>query len=125
MIRVDEMTDQQIVKAYAAEFARKAQEAYDALQCIGMRRYENAYHKYNAIAEALERDAQKAKDRQARAKMVSQVVWLGSMASMAMRKNTPDALLEFAREVVAVARLYGYDDRGELKKVAGRRIDHE
>lgn len=115
MIRVDEMTDQQIVKAYAAEFARKAQEAYDAYQSTGMRKYDNAYHKYSAIAEALERDDQGSNDRHARAKMVSQVIWLGSLASMALHKTAPDALLEFAREVVAVARLYGYDDKNELK----------
>ena len=115
MIRVDEMTDPQIVAAYAAEFARKAQEAYDAFQCIGMRKYENAYHKYNAIAEALGRDNQRSNDRQERAKMVSQVVWLGSIASRAMHKNTLDALLEFARDVIDIARRYGYDDRGELK----------
>lgn len=116
MIRVDEMTDRQIVEAYATDFARKAQEAYEAYQSTGMKKYDNAYHKYNAIAEALARDAQKANDRQARAEMLSQVIRLGSMASMAMRKTASDnALLEFAKEVVAVARLYGYDDKGELK----------
>lgn len=117
MIRVDEMTDRKIVEAYAVDFARKAQEAYDAYQSTGMKKYDNAYHKYNAIAEALERDVQKANVRQARAEMLSQVVRLGSMASMAMRKAaSDDALLKFAKEVVAVARYYGYDDRGELEQ---------
>lgn len=115
MIRVDKMTDQQIVKAYAAEFSRKAREAYDAYQNTGMWKYDNAYHKYNAIAEALERDDLKSNDRLERTKMVSRVIWLGSMASTAMRKATRDTLLEFAKEVVVVAQLYGYNNRGELK----------
>ena len=114
MIRVDNMTDHQIVKAYAADFARKAQEAYDAYQSVGSKTYENAYHKYNAIAEALERDIQKADDRQALGELKAELIWLASSASKAMRKDAPeDALLKLAKEVVAAARLYGYDDNGE------------
>ena len=103
------MTDQQIVEAYAAYFARKAQEAYNDYQSVGMEKYDNA-----AIAEALERDVQKADDRQAYGTLKSKLIWLASSASNAMRKDAPeDALLKFAKEVIAAARLYGYDDNGE------------
>lgn len=108
------MTDQQIVEAYAAYFARKAQEAYNDYQSVGMEKYDNAYHKCAAIAEALERDVQKADDRQAYGTLKSKLIWLASSASNAMRKDAPeDALLKFAKEVIAAARLYGYDDNGE------------
>ena len=114
MIRVDNMTDQQIVEAYAAYFARKAQEAYNDYQSVGMKKYDNAYHKCAAIAEALERDVQKADGRQAYGALKSKLLWLASSASNAMRKDAPeDALLKFAKEVIAAARLYGYDDKGE------------
>lgn len=114
MIRVDNMTNQQIVEAYAAYFARKAQEAYNDYQSVGMEKYDNAYHKCAAIAEALERDVQKADDRQAYGTLKSKLIWLASSASNAMRKDAPeDALLKFAKEVIAAARLYGYDDNGE------------
>ena len=79
-----------------------------------MKKYDNAYHKYAAIAEALERDSQKADDRQAYGALKSELIWLASSASNAMRKDAPeDALLKFAKEVIAAARLYGYDDKGE------------
>lgn len=114
MIRVDNMSDQQIVEAYAAYFARKAQEAYNDYQSVGMKKYDNAYHKCAAIAEALERDVQKADGRQAYGALKSKLLWLASSASNAMRKDAPeDALLKFAKEVIAAARLYGYDDNGE------------
>lgn len=108
------MTDQQIVKVYAADFARRAQEAYYAYQSVGSRTYDNAYHKYSAIAEALERDIQKTDDRQALGTLKAELILLASLASKAMRKGAPeDALLKLAKEVVATARLYGYDDNGE------------
>lgn len=116
MIRVDNMTDHQIVKAYAAVFARKAREAYGAYQSTGMKRYDNAYHKYEALADALDRDVQKEDDRQALGALKAELIWLASSASRAMRKDAPeDALLKFAKEVVAAARLHGYDDKGELR----------
>lgn len=116
MIRVDDMTDQQIVKAYAADFAHKARAAYDDYQSTGMKRYDNAYHKYAALADALDRDVQKADDRQALGALKAELVWLASSADKAMRKDAPeDALLDFAKEVVAAARLYGYDDKGEIR----------
>ncbi len=108
------MTDQQIVRAYAAHFAHKAQEAYNDYQSVGMKKYDNAYHKYAAIADALERDIQKADDRQAYGALKSELIWLASLASKAMRKDAPeDALLKLAKEIVAAARLYGYDNNGE------------
>lgn len=79
-----------------------------------MKKYDNAYHKCAAIAEALERDVQKADDRQAYGELKSKLIWLASSASNAMRKDAAeDALLKFAKEVIAAARLYGYDDNGE------------
>lgn len=113
MIRADNMTDRQIVKAYAAVFSRRAREAYDAYQSTGMKRYDNAYHKYEALADALDRDVQKADDRQALGALKAELIWLASSASRAMRKDAQeDALLKFAKEVVATARLHGYDDKG-------------
>ena len=47
-MRVDNMTDREIVVACAVDFRRKAQEAYDAYQSTGMTRYDNAYHKYGS-----------------------------------------------------------------------------
>jgi len=64
-MRVENMTDREIVAACAVDFRRKAQEAYDAYQSTGMTRYDNAYHKYEALADALDRDVQKADTRQA------------------------------------------------------------
>ena len=55
-MRVENMTDREIVAACAVDFRRKAQEAYDAYQSTGMTRYDNAYHKYEALADALDRD---------------------------------------------------------------------
>ena len=52
-MRVENMTDREIVAACAVDFRRKAQEAYDAYQSTGMTRYDNAYHKYEALADAL------------------------------------------------------------------------
>lgn len=45
-MRVENMTDREIVAACAVDFRRKAQEAYDAYQSTGMTRYDNAYHKF-------------------------------------------------------------------------------
>lgn len=42
-MRVENMTDREIVAACAVDFRRKAQEAYDAYQSTGMMRYDNAY----------------------------------------------------------------------------------
>ena len=51
-MRVDNMTDREIVAACAVDFRRKAQDAYDAYQNTGMKRYDSAYHKYEALADA-------------------------------------------------------------------------
>ena len=59
-MRVDNMSERQIVAAYAAHYAQKAQEAYNDYQSTGMKKYDNAYHKYAAISEALERDVQRS-----------------------------------------------------------------
>ena len=59
-MRVENMTDREIVAACAVDFRRKAQEAYDAYQSTGMTRYDNAYHKYEALADALDRDVHSA-----------------------------------------------------------------
>ena len=85
------MTDQQIVEAYAAYFARKAQEAYNDYQSVGMKKYDNAYHKCAAIAEALERDVQKADDRQAYGALKSKLIWLASSASNVCRNSVQAA----------------------------------
>ena len=53
-MRVENMTDREIVAACVVDFRRKAQEAYDAYQSTGMKRYDNAYHKYEALAEEKE-----------------------------------------------------------------------
>lgn len=73
-MRVDNMTDREIVVACAVDFRRKAQEAYDAYQSTGMTRYDNAYHKYEALADALDRDVQKADTRQAAASLKSELI---------------------------------------------------
>lgn len=39
-MRVENMTDREIVAACAVDFRRKAQEAYDAYQSTGMTRYD-------------------------------------------------------------------------------------
>ena len=116
MIRVDNMTDQQIVKAYAADFDRKAREAYETYQSTGMKRYYNDYHKYEALADALNRDDQKADIRQALGVLKAELMWLASSAEKAMRKDAPeDALLKLAKNVIATARIRGYDDKGEIR----------
>ena len=48
-MRVDNMTDREIVAACAVDLRRKAQEAYDAYQGTGMKRYDNAYHKIRRL----------------------------------------------------------------------------
>ena len=109
-MRVENMTDREIVAACAVDFRRKAQEAYDAYQSTGMTRYDNAYHKYEALADALDRDVQKA--RQAAASLKSELIMLASAASRAKLPSAPEgALLALAKEVIAVGRLYGYDGK--------------
>lgn len=85
-MRVENMTDREIVAACAVDFRRKAQEAYDAYQSTGMTRYDNAYHKYEALADALDRDVQKADTRQAAASLKSELIMLASAASPATGK---------------------------------------
>lgn len=112
-MRVENMTDREIVAACAVDFRRKAQEAYDAYQSTGMKRYDNGYHKYEALAEALDRDVQKADLRQAAASLKSELIMLAS-ASRAKLPSAPEgALLALAKEVIAVGRLYGYDGKGD------------
>ena len=78
LMRVENMTDREIVAACAVDFRRKAQEAYDApYQSTGMTRYDNAYHKYEALADALDRDVQKADTRQAAASPQIRVDYAG------------------------------------------------
>ena len=110
-MRVDNMTDREIVAACAVDFRRRAQEAYDAYQSTGMTRYDNAYHKYEALADALDRDVQKADTRQG---LKSELIMLASAASRAKLPSAPEgALLALAKEVIAVGRLYGYDGKGD------------
>ena len=59
-MRVDNMSERQIVAAYAVYYAKKAQEAYNDYQSTGIKKYDNAYHKYSAISAALERDVQRS-----------------------------------------------------------------
>lgn len=121
-MRVENMTDREIVAACAVDFRRKAQEAYDAYQSTGMTRYDNAYHKYEALADALDRDVQKADTRQAAASLKSELIMLASAASRAKLPSAPEgALLALAKEVIAVGRLYGYD----CTAMTGRRWTHE
>ncbi len=113
MKKFENMTDQEIVAAYAVDFRRKAQDAYDTYQDTGTPRYYNAYHKYEALADALDRDTQKADTRRAAASLKAELIMLASAASRAISTSAPaDALLALADEVIAVGRLYGYDDRG-------------
>lgn len=88
-MRVDNMTDREIVAACAVDFRRRAQEAYDAYQSTGMTRYDNAYHKYEALADALDRDVQKADTRQAAASLKSELIMLASAASRAKLPSAP------------------------------------
>lgn len=112
LMRVENMTDREIVAACAVDFRRKAQEAHDAYQSTGMTRYDNAYHKYEALADALDRDVQKADTRQAAASLKSELIMLASAASRAKLPSAPEgALLALAKEVIAVGRLYGYDGK--------------
>lgn len=118
-MRVENMTDREIVAACAVDFRRKAQEAYDAYQSTGMTRYDNAYHKYEALADALDRDVQKADTRQAAASLKSELIMLASAASRAKLPSAPEgALLALAKEVIAVGRLYGYDGKGGLNELS-------
>lgn len=111
-MRVENMTDREIVAACAVDFRRKAREAYDAYQSTGMMRYDNAYHKYEALADALDRDVQKADTRQAAASLKSELIMLASAASRAKLPSAPEgALLALAKEVIAAGRLYGYDGK--------------
>ena len=112
IMRIDNMDDREIVAACAVDYRRKAQEAYDNYQSTGMRRYDNAYHKYSALADALDRDVQKADTYQALASLKAELIMLASVASKAKLRSAPEgALLALAKEVVAVGRLHGYDDK--------------
>ena len=91
-MRVENMTDREIVAACAVDFRRKAQEAYDAYQSTGMTRYDNAYHKYEALADALDRDVQKADTRQAAASLKSELIMLASAASRAKLPSAPEGM---------------------------------
>lgn len=106
-IRVDQMPDRQIVEVYAKEFARKAEESYDAYQSVGMQKFDNAYHKYKALAEALERDTQKEELRQSISALRYQ---LGRLANSAGKALQPDAeqesLVQLAKDVIAVAEIH-------------------
>ena len=116
-MRVENMTDREIVAACAVDFRRKAQEAYDAYQSTGMTRYDNAYHKYEALADALDRDVQKADTRQAAASLKSELIVLASAASRAKLPSAPEgALLALAK------RLLQSDD---CTAMTGRRWTHE
>lgn len=87
-MRVENMTDREIVAACAVDFRRKAQEAYDAYQSTGT--------------------------RQAAASLKSELIMLASAASRAKLPSAPEgALLALAKEVIAVGRLYGYDGKGD------------
>lgn len=111
-MRIDNMTDKEIVAAYAVDYRRKAQEAYEVYQSTGMKRYDNAYHKYEALADALDRDVQKADTLQALASLKAELIMLASAARRALPPSaSEDALLVLAREVIAIGKLHGYDDR--------------
>lgn len=94
--------------------AKEFERAGYAYQSTGMTRYDNAYHKYEALADALDRDVQKADTRQAAASLKSELIMLASAASRAKLPSAPEgALLALAKEVIAVGRLYGYDGKGD------------
>lgn len=106
-IRVDNLTNKQIVEIYAKEFARKAEEAYRTYQEIGMQKFDNAYHKYNALAEALEQNSQEVELRQTIASYRYQLSRLAGLAESAMWPDAMhDSLRLVAKEVVAVAQAY-------------------
>lgn len=84
------------------------------LQCQRPAGRHYAYHKYEALADALDRDVQKADTRQAAASLKSELIMLASAASRAKLPSAPEgALLALAKEVIAVGRLYGYDGKGD------------
>lgn len=113
-MRIEKMTDGEIVKAYAEEFARKADEAYMAYQGSGLARYDNAYHKYSALSDALTRDINASDYQAATAAIKSELMLLATRARQALRTDdAPEgALAGFAREAMAVARIYGAFDGG-------------
>ena len=114
-MRVEYMTDREIVAACAVDFRRKAQEAYEVYQSTGMKRYDNAYHKYEALSDALDRDVQKADARQTAASLKSELIMLASAASRAKLRSAPEgSLLKLAEEVIAVGRMYGYGGEQEV-----------
>ncbi|MEG0941950.1 MAG: hypothetical protein RSE64_08645 [Oscillospiraceae bacterium] len=79
----NELADEQIVVKAIDTFRKKAQTAYDNHQETGEARYNTAYTKYEAIADALARDAQKAEYRQAFHSMRGMVALLaGKIAPM-------------------------------------------
>ena len=107
-MRVENMTDREIVAACAVDFRRKAQEAYDAYQSTGMTRYDNAYHKYEALADALDRDVQKADTRQAAASLKSELIMLASAGKQG------EAALRAGRRVVGAGKR-GYRSRTTVR----------
>ena len=65
-----------------------------------------------ALADALDRDVQKADTLQALAYLKAELIMLASAARRALLPSaSEDALLVLAREVIAIGKLYGYDDR--------------
>lgn len=106
-IRVDQMPDRQIFEVYAKEFARKAEESYDAYQSVGMQKFDNAYHKYKALAEALERDTQKEDLRQSISALTYQLGCLATSADNALQPDAePATLVQLAKNVIAIAEMH-------------------
>ena len=50
-------TDREIVQATAKEYRRRADEAFQTYQETGIGRYDTQFHKYDALANALESDS--------------------------------------------------------------------
>ncbi|MEG1594626.1 MAG: hypothetical protein RR350_09445 [Oscillibacter sp.] len=88
-----ELTDEQIITKAVDTFRKKAQTAYDNHQETGEARYNTDYIKYEAIADALARDAEKAEYRQA----------LGSIRAMVAALAGKIAPMEFMPDDVRLA----------------------
>lgn len=110
-MRISQMTDREIVAAYAEKYARKALQAFDNYQETGRAKYDSDMHRYEALAEALQRDAAKADDRAAIAALRSDLARLGHAAAVALEygADTPagnKALQDLAENAAACARLH-------------------
>lgn len=101
--------DKKQLMQMADKYQAKADKAEQAYQETGISRYDNERRKSEDLAEALRNAANAADDRNKLIAMRSEVAALAASASRAMDncERCEEALERVAKEVVAVAQMFG------------------